>query len=157
MAATSALKGRNAVAIQVSIIVWQGLLAALPNSSETSSLNFQCEEGLNLQLCRTLTLDLPRPVPPRLLILNPFVRQHRIDENASGEVAPLLAYLRELQRRYGVAVLVVLRHRPAIAQQALPLIPPEEYWGRLRGWPWCSSMGSELQGKRNSIATKEAL
>ena len=31
----------------------------------------------------------------------------RIDENASGEVAPLLAYLRELQRRYGVAVLVV--------------------------------------------------
>ena len=30
-----------------------------------------------------------------------------IDENASGEVAPLLAYLRELQRRYGVAVPVV--------------------------------------------------
>ena len=30
-----------------------------------------------------------------------------LDENASGEVAPLLAYLRELQRRYGVAVLVV--------------------------------------------------
>src|SRR5262249_16331411 len=30
-----------------------------------------------------------------------------IDENASGEVAPLLAYLRTLQRRYGVAVLLV--------------------------------------------------
>ena len=44
---------------------------------------------------------------PRLLILDPFVRLRRIDENASGEVAPLLAYLRELQRRYGVAVLVV--------------------------------------------------
>jgi len=29
---------------------------------------------------------------PRLLILDPFVRLHRIDENASGEVAPLLAY-----------------------------------------------------------------
>src|SRR5215813_7883152 len=27
---------------------------------------------------------------PRLLILDPFVRLHRIDENASGEVAPLL-------------------------------------------------------------------
>ena len=26
---------------------------------------------------------------PRLLILDPFVRLHRIDENASGEVAPL--------------------------------------------------------------------
>jgi AAA domain len=44
---------------------------------------------------------------PRLLILDPFVRIHRVDENASGEVAPLLAYLRELQRRYAVAVLVV--------------------------------------------------
>ena len=44
---------------------------------------------------------------PRLLILDPFVRLHRVDENASGEVAPLLAYLRELQRRYALAVLVV--------------------------------------------------
>jgi hypothetical protein len=44
---------------------------------------------------------------PRLLVLDPFVRLHRIDENASGEVAPLLAYLRELQRHHGVAVIVV--------------------------------------------------
>ncbi len=26
---------------------------------------------------------------PRLLVLDPFVRLHRIDENASGEVAPV--------------------------------------------------------------------
>ena len=38
---------------------------------------------------------------------DPFVRLHRIDENASGEVAPLLAYLRELQRRHAIAVIVV--------------------------------------------------
>ncbi|MBV9415190.1 MAG: AAA family ATPase, partial [Solirubrobacterales bacterium] len=44
---------------------------------------------------------------PRLLVLDPFVRLHRIDENASGEVAPLLAYLRELQRRHDVAIIVV--------------------------------------------------
>ncbi len=44
---------------------------------------------------------------PRLLVLDPFVRLHRIDENASGEVAPLLAFLRELQRRHGIAVAVV--------------------------------------------------
>ena len=44
---------------------------------------------------------------PKLLILDPFVRLHRIDENASGEVAPLLAFLRELQRRFHLAVLVV--------------------------------------------------
>jgi hypothetical protein len=44
---------------------------------------------------------------PRLLVLDPFVRLHRIDENASGEVAPLLAYLRELQRRHAISVLLV--------------------------------------------------
>ena len=44
---------------------------------------------------------------PRLLILDPFVRLHRIDENVSGDVAPLLAFLRELQRRHAVAVAVV--------------------------------------------------
>ncbi len=65
----------------------------------------------------TLRLDLPADrlalqeavasLQPKLLILDPFVRLHRIDENASGEVAPLLAYLRELQRRYALAVLVV--------------------------------------------------
>jgi hypothetical protein len=65
----------------------------------------------------TLRLDLPtdcrrlqrtvEQLKPRLLILDPFVRLHRIDENASGEVAPLLAYLRELQRRYELAVLLV--------------------------------------------------
>ncbi len=44
---------------------------------------------------------------PRLLVLDPFVRLHRVDENASGEVAPLLAYLRDLQRTHSVAVMVV--------------------------------------------------
>jgi len=52
----------------------------------------------------TETVDKLRP---RLLILDPFVRLHRIDENISGEVAPLLAYLRELQRRYHLAVVLV--------------------------------------------------
>src|SRR5208282_4210476 len=44
---------------------------------------------------------------PRLLVLDPFVRLHQIDENISGEVAPLLAYLRDLQRRHAVAVILV--------------------------------------------------
>jgi hypothetical protein len=46
-------------------------------------------------------------VRPILLVLDPFVRLHRIDENASSEVAPLLAYLRELQRAFALAVVVV--------------------------------------------------
>jgi len=44
---------------------------------------------------------------PTMLLLDPFVRLHRIDENASSEVAPLLGYLRELQRRYQLAVVLV--------------------------------------------------
>lgn len=54
---------------------------------------------------------------PRLLLLDPFVRLHRIDENASGEVAPLLAYLRELQRRHGLAVLVVHHAKKGAGRQ----------------------------------------
>ena len=36
-----------------------------------------------------------------------FLCLHRIDENASGQVAPLLAYLRKLPRRHSGALLVV--------------------------------------------------
>jgi hypothetical protein len=44
---------------------------------------------------------------PRLLLLDPFVRLHRIDENHAGEVSALLAYLRGLQRTLDLAVAVV--------------------------------------------------
>lgn len=76
-------------------------------------------EALDVQVitAETLRLDLERDrklleqtiaaLKPRLLILDPFVRLHRIDENSSGEVAPLLAYLRELQRRHALSVLLV--------------------------------------------------
>ena len=56
--------------------------------------------------CKSLEETVAK-LTPRLLVLDPFVRMHRIDENASGEVAPLLAYLRELQRRHAVAVVLV--------------------------------------------------
>jgi hypothetical protein len=50
------------------------------------------------------TVDALRPV---LLVLDPFVRLHRVDENVCSEVAPLLAYLRDLQRRFALAIVVV--------------------------------------------------
>jgi len=62
---------------------------------------------LDLDADRRNLAETVARLQPRLLIIDPFVRLHRIDENASGEVAPLLAYLRELQRRHDVAVLVV--------------------------------------------------
>jgi len=50
------------------------------------------------------TLTLHRPV---LLILDPLVRLHAIDENAAGEIAALLGYLRILQRKTGTAIALV--------------------------------------------------
>lgn len=50
---------------------------------------------------------------PVLLILDPFVRLHRIDENVAGEVAPLLDHLRRLQRTYGCAIILVHHARKA--------------------------------------------
>jgi len=44
---------------------------------------------------------------PRLLVLDPLVRLHGIDENHAGEVAALLAYFRSLQRQLDLSVLLV--------------------------------------------------
>jgi RecA-family ATPase len=62
---------------------------------------------LDLEADRRSLDNTVAKLQPRLLVLDPFVRLHRIDENASGEVAPLLAFLRELQRRHDIAVVVV--------------------------------------------------
>jgi hypothetical protein len=70
---------------------------------------------LDMEADRRSLADTVARHRPRLLILDPFVRLHRIDENASGEVAPLLAYLRELQRRHGMAVLLVHHARKGAA------------------------------------------
>jgi RecA-family ATPase len=62
---------------------------------------------LDLEADRARLEETVATLKPRLLILDPFVRLHRIDENVSGEVAPLLAFLRELQRRHATAIAVV--------------------------------------------------
>ena len=62
---------------------------------------------LDLERDRDALVETIVELSPRLLVLDPFVRLHRIDENLSGEVAPLLAYLRELQRRFHLAVVLV--------------------------------------------------
>lgn len=58
------------------------------------------------------TLMLHRPA---LLILDPLVRLHAIDENAAGEIAALLGYLRLLQRQTGSAIALVHHARKNVA------------------------------------------
>ena len=105
-----------------------------------------CEfERLDIQAITapSLRLDLPADrhkltatiahLRPRLLILDPFVRLHRCRENESADMAPLLAYLRELQRRFEVAVTVVHHARKgadtARAGQALRGSSEFHAWG----------------------------
>ena len=51
--------------------------------------------------------EATRRLRPRLLVLDPLVRLHGIDENNAGEVAELLAYFRSLQRQLDLSVLLV--------------------------------------------------
>lgn len=44
---------------------------------------------------------------PRFLLLDPFVRLHRADENSAQEMSSILGFLRELQRRFHLAVALV--------------------------------------------------
>jgi hypothetical protein len=46
---------------------------------------------LDLDADRNRLDETVAALKPRLFILDPFVRLHRIDKNASGEVAPVLA------------------------------------------------------------------
>ncbi len=86
---------------------------------------FDARLDVQVITAEALRIDLPEDrlrlhdtvaeLRPRLLVLDPFVRIHRGDENAAAEVAPMLAYLRELQRRFDTAVLVVHHARKGAA------------------------------------------
>jgi RecA-family ATPase len=56
---------------------------------------------------RTRLLETTKRLRPRLLVLDPLVRLHGIDENNAGEVAALLAYFRSLQRQLDLSVSLV--------------------------------------------------
>lgn len=99
--------------------------ARLEGICRAASVAFDAALDVNVITAETLRLDLAEDrlrlhetvdaLRPKLLVLDPFVRLHRRDENAAGDVAPLLAYLRELQRRFGTAVLLVHHARKGAA------------------------------------------
>ena len=72
---------------------------------------------VHLVLSHALRLDLERDcerlretiarMRPRLLVLDPFVRLHRLEENHAGDVSGLLGWLRTLSREHDLAILVV--------------------------------------------------
>jgi hypothetical protein len=56
---------------------------------------------------------------PILLILDPLIRLHRVDENDATQIAALLSYLRELQRQFQLAILLV-HHARKDSQSSRP-------------------------------------
>jgi hypothetical protein len=75
--------------------------------------------GVDLHVITAPSLRLDRPphqkrlletakrLRPRLLLLDPLVRLHGVDENNAKEVAELLAYFRLLQRQLDLSVILV--------------------------------------------------
>jgi hypothetical protein len=61
------------------------------------------------------TLDRLRP---KVVVLDPLVRLHRLDENSAADISGLLGFLRELQRAFAVAVVLV--HHASKKQRAHP-------------------------------------
>lgn len=92
--------------------------------SQAAAVDFDTVD-LHVITAPTLRLDLAEDrarleatvarLRPRLLVLDPFVRLHRIDENTAAEVAPLLGFLRSLQRGHDTAVLLVHHARKGAA------------------------------------------
>ncbi len=67
----------------------------------SARLRLDCERD-QLALDRTLAA-----LRPALLLLDPLVRLHRLDENSASDISALLGFLRELNRRHRLAVLLV--------------------------------------------------
>ena len=65
------------------------------------------------RLCATL-----ETLKPRLLILDPLVRLHRLDENSAADISRLLGFIRELQRTFNTAIVLV--HHASKKHRAQP-------------------------------------
>ena len=62
---------------------------------------------LDRQPHRQRLLETARRLRPRLLLLDPLVRLHGVDENDAQQVAELLAYFRLLQRQLDLSLMLV--------------------------------------------------
>jgi hypothetical protein len=62
---------------------------------------------LDTAVDRQRLIDTVQTLQPIVLILDPLIRLHRVDENDATQIAALLSYLRELQRKFRIAVILV--------------------------------------------------
>lgn len=62
---------------------------------------------LDLETDRQRLTNTVQSLQPILLILDPLIRLHRLDENDASQIAGLLSFLRQLQRQFHLAVVLV--------------------------------------------------
>jgi len=78
---------------------------------DLASLDLHVITAPSLRLDRTRdqrALDATlRALQPRLLLLDPLIRLHGLDENSAAEISGLLGFLRELNRRHQLALVLV--------------------------------------------------
>jgi len=55
---------------------------------------------------------------PRILLLDPLVRLHRLDENSAADISKLLGFIREMQRAHNTAIVIV--HHASKKHRAQP-------------------------------------
>lgn len=65
---------------------------------------------------RARLLETMRRYKPRLLLLDPLIRLHGLNENDSREMSELLSFLRTIQRQFDVAVVLVHHARKGGSQ-----------------------------------------
>jgi hypothetical protein len=92
------------------------LRARIETLARLHKLNFD-QLDVNIITVDSLRLDHPdhqarleatlQRYRPALLVIDPLVRVHAIDENVAGQIAALLGYLRSLQRNTGAAIALV--------------------------------------------------
>jgi hypothetical protein len=81
---------------------------------------------------------------PRLLVLDPLVRLHQLDENASGPMAALLGFFRCLQRKTGAAIALVHHSRKNSAAAGYSLRGSSDFYA------WTDSF-LHLQRRRGQL------
>lgn len=78
-------------------------IATASREGEASVPHLHLDEDHDRELLRRCT----EHVRPKLLVVDPFVRVTRSDENSSSGVGEVLGFLRSLQREFSTAVLLV--------------------------------------------------
>lgn len=73
---------------------------------------------LDLEVDQQRLRDALSELNPHILVLDPLVRLHRLDENSASDISRLLGFLRELQRAFDLAVVLV--HHASKKHRAQP-------------------------------------